>query len=515
MNSIIFALLALFALLFVRFISLEWIGYSRIRKFRQQGLKRCEYVFWPYSLWLDLYYYFFPGPPGDDHFGGVKRFMSKSEKNEPFVVAAEGGKCWFNLLSPEAIAEFYKKEIAHTMKMNYFVKLKFLAFFFQNGKEVHEGRATFSKIFHYSNVIRLMPQVHQSVKNHVKALRKRVAEAKDQRLKMNIKEDFLLDLFEDLTGCLLLTGAEKKIRATFDGMSISKVLKKMFDCFEAHPHQLIAWLPFCEELGLSSYANEFKRLQSGFRKIIADQYKQRYNSANEEDLTENSILDIMVKLNKKSEKETGKPQFTLEEISNNFEIFQFAGSDTSFQVSCSLMTYLAQPENQEFQERLSKEVRTELDSDEDLDNDKLSSLKELDMCFMETMRLANPAFMIFPRKVVKDFKICGHQLKKGDIIRQYLVHYQPTHFKDPYKFIPDRFTEEARKKLPKTMQIPFSHGQRACVGKYLGEMIVKLIISEIYKNFKIEVEEGYHMKMGLNPIYGVANPDLILSLRED
>ena len=514
MNIIILTLLSLLGMLALWVLKRELTSYMRVRRYIAQGLTNTEYSFWLGRFILGFFSTKKPEPVNDTY-NWQKEMMAKSDGKEPFRAFGANGKCVIHLLSHEAIAEFYKKEIGHTIKQNYFLTLKFLAFFFQNGKEVHEGRATFAKIFHYSNVMRLMPQIHLSIKNHVKALRKRVAAAKDQRLKVQLKEDFLLSLFEDLTGCILLRGADNKISATFEGMTISKVLKKMFDCFEAHPMQLISWLPFTEQLGLSKTANEFKRLQRGINKIVTEQYKNRYNSANEEDLAENSILDIMVKLNKKSERETGKPQFSLEEICDNFEAFQFAGSDTSFQVSCSLITFISLPESKEYQERLSAELKTQLAGVENLDNDKLSSLKMLDMCVRETLRMANPAAQIFPREVVKDFKLCGYQIKKGDLIRQYLVQYQPSDYKDPYKYNPDRFNEQARKKIPFTKQLGFSHGQRGCIGKYLGEMMVKLIVSELVQTFKFEVEDGYQMKLSMNPIYGVSNPDLILTLRKD
>ena len=510
MNSFSLTLFTLLGLYLIKLLVMELIVLIRIAGYRMKGLKHADYKFWPLAM-----IQFKKTIKGNDIYKNAKKKLYEAEDEQPFHVFGIDGSCHFLLLSHEAISEFYKNETKFTEKVNYFAKLKFLAFFFQNGKKVHQARATFSKIFHYSNVISLMPQIHQSIKTHVKALKKRVSQAKDRRLKINIKQEFLLDLLEDLTGCILLTGADKRISATFDGMTISQILKKMYDCFDAHPRQILTWIPFSERLGLSKTANEFKRLQDGFRKIIADQYKERYNSASEEDLAENSILDIMVKLNKKSERETGQPQFTLEEISDNFELFQFAGSDTSFQASCSLLTYLAHPENQVYQERLSSELNSEYLKLKDLNNDKLNSLKMLDMCFRETMRMANPAVQISPRKVVKNFKLCGYELKKGDLVRNSLVGYQPAFFKEPYKFLPDRFSEEARKKIPFTKQLPFSHGQRGCIGKYLGEMMVKLIGLELVKNFKFEVEEGYVMKMGLNPIYGVANPELILSIRKD
>ena len=138
----------------------------------------------------------------------------------------------------------------------------------------------------------------------------------------------------------------------------------------------------------------------------------------------------------------------------------------------------------------------------------------LDMGFRETMRKANPASEILERIATKDFKICGCDVKKGDWIINVLLQFQPEYFNQPYKFIPERFEKEARKRIPLMKQIPFSHGQRAWIGKYFGEMMMKLIVVELIQNFKFEVEEGSKMKLGFNPIYGVANPDLILSLRE-
>ena len=514
MNYIISAIISMIGLFIVRTLYKELITILRLRKYRSEGVKDTKYICWFAGYFRKRQVQPKPGEINDLYYN-AKEMQFKSDKTQPFAVVGINGMCAINLLSHEAVAEFYKKEIGNTIKSNFFATLKFLAFFLENGKKAHDGRGTFSKIFHYSNVVSLMPQIHKSIKNHVNSLRKRVSAAKGQRLMVEMKKEFLDPLSDELTGCILLTGADHKIRATFDGMSISQVLKKMFKCFEAHPREMLSWIPFTERLGLSKPANEFRRLQKGFKKIITDQYKQRYNSTNEEDLAENSILDIMVRLNKKSERETGKPQFTLKEISDNFEAFQFAGSYTSFQASCSLMTFLAQPENQEIQEKLRSENDIGLKGAEELDNVKLNSLKLLDMCFRETMRMANPAPQIFPRTVVKDFTICGHQLKKGDVIRQYLVQYQSEYYKDPFKFMPERFSEEAKKKIPYTKQIFFSHGHRVCLGKYLGEMIIKLITLEMLKNFKIEVQEGYVMKFGMDPMYGVVNANLMLSLRKD
>ena len=512
MNFILIAILGLLALYIGHFCLRELTSYTRVQKYKKSGLKHVQYVFWPMAF-LEIQKRFKTKDPYKKQKEKIEEFSEK----EPFYVVGAKGTCTFTLLSDKAIAEFYKKETKYTVKHNNFITLKFLGFFWENGKKVEQGRATFSKIFHYSNIVSLMPQVAKIIRDHVAALRARVEQSQAKRLKIDLKEEFLLSLFEDLTGAILLTGADKTIRATFEGKSISQLLKEMFHCFEMHPRNLMNKIPFVEQLGLSKEINEFKKLQNGFKGIIEKQYKQRYNSTTEENLADNSILDIMVKLNKKAERETGKPQFTIEEISSNFEIFQFAASDTSFQVSCSATTYLAQTENKRYQDALAKEIKTALggaSSIEEVDNDELSSLAQLDMVFRETMRMANPAIQIARRRVVKDFQICGHRLKRGDFIRHLLVGYQPGYFKQPFEFRPERFEETARKVIPHMKQTPFSHGQRGCIGKYLGEMIVKLILVELVGKLRFEVEEGFEVEWGMNPIYGVANPNLVVSLRD-
>ena len=223
----------------------------------------------------------------------------------------------------------------------------------------------------------------------------------------------------------------------------------------------------------------------------------------------------MIRLNKESEKETGKPKFTMEEIASTFELFQSAASDTSFQFSTTSICYLALKENQMYQERLGQELQTAFEANPAYSSEDLSSLKELNLVFKETARIANSAPILADRTATKDFKLCGYKINKGDVIKQILVNYQHEYFKDPYKFNPDRHDTESPEynEVPKLRQTPFSHGQRSCLGRYLGEMMVKLVFGEFLKEFEVKVENDYKIRFGLVPIYGVRNPDLILKVR--
>lgn len=45
------------------------------------------------------------------------------------------------------------------------------------------------------------------------------------------------------------------------------------------------------------------------------------------------------------------------------------------------------------------------------------------------------------------------------------LHYDPEYYPDPYKFDPERFTEENKRNRPPCVYLPFGDGPRVCIGK--------------------------------------------------
>ena len=499
----LWTILTLLAIPFALYLYSELTAIYKIFRYKKQGIKYTRYLPLPIT-----FYFMGQALKSDDIYTTVKTEMKDQDPNQPFNVMNVGSKCFLTLISEKAVKEFYAKETEVTIKQSFLDQIKFLGFFFENGKEVQEKRAIFSKIFHYSNVVNLFPIIREVVRLHVRKLRKR-AEAEGGQVKIDLKKEFSSELFNDLSACILFRGAENKLAETFEGLNATLLIQKMFNVFIQSQFNIMNQLPFATALGLNKELKELIRLQKGLQGIIKKEYNKRYN---QESLDDKTVLDIMVKLNKDSERETGKPKFTINEISSNFEIFQFAASDTSFQLSSTTLTYLALPENQQYQKRMQTQLDSELG--DSYSNDELTSMKEVDLIFKEAARLATPASLI-SRAVTKDFKLAGYQVYKGDEIRSCLINYQPEYYKDPYKFNPDRFDSKSAgfKRAPKVKHIPFSLGQRACLGKYLGEMMVKIVLAELLKEFEVSVEDGFVMKFSQDPLYGVANPDLIMKVR--
>ena len=72
--------------------------------------------------------------------------------------------------------------------------------------------------------------------------------------------------------------------------------------------------------------------------------------------------------------------------------------------------------------------------------------------------------------------------------------HDPTKWKDPFVFNPDRFLEEPNN----PSYIPFLVGKRICLGKALGETQLLIFLVTMVKSFKFLVPDGetlpsYHL----------------------
>ncbi|XP_029651414.2 thromboxane-A synthase [Octopus sinensis] len=65
------------------------------------------------------------------------------------------------------------------------------------------------------------------------------------------------------------------------------------------------------------------------------------------------------------------------------------------------------------------------------------------------------------------------------------LHYNPKYWPEPEKFIPERFSEEAKSKQVPFTYLPFGAGPRMCLGTRLAKLEFKIAAVEMIRNFKI------------------------------
>lgn len=90
--------------------------------------------------------------------------------------------------------------------------------------------------------------------------------------------------------------------------------------------------------------------------------------------------------------------------------------------------------------------------------------------FLETLRLHSPAAAT-KRVCSKDYTIPGETtiIEKGTTIMVSIfgIHHDPEFYPEPKIFNPDRFSNENKRNRPNYSFLPFSQGNRNCIGIFL------------------------------------------------
>ncbi|XP_025054707.1 thromboxane-A synthase [Alligator sinensis] len=182
-----------------------------------------------------------------------------------------------------------------------------------------------------------------------------------------------------------------------------------------------------------------------------------------------------------------KLQVTLteDEIVGQAFLFLIAGYETTTS-ALSFATYLLAT-NPECQEKLLQEVDEFSEKHDVPDYQNVQELAYLDMVIAETLRMYPPAFR-FTREASKDCVVMGQRIPAGVVVETAVgyLHYNPELWPEPEKFIPERFTAEAKKHRHTFAYLPFGAGPRSCIGLRMGLLETKMTLLRILQKFKFE-----------------------------
>jgi cytochrome P450 len=140
--------------------------------------------------------------------------------------------------------------------------------------------------------------------------------------------------------------------------------------------------------------------------------------------------------------------------------------------------------------------------------DDLPKLPYTEMVIKESMRLYPPAWSV-TREAVEDVTIGSYPVKKGQIIiaNIYGIHRDSRFFPNPDAFIPERFSAENEKQLPKYAYLPFGAGPRVCIGNAFAMMEARLLLATILPQFRLALAPGQQVApervFTLRPRYGM------------
>jgi cytochrome P450 len=136
----------------------------------------------------------------------------------------------------------------------------------------------------------------------------------------------------------------------------------------------------------------------------------------------------------------------------------------------------------------------------------MNGLPQLRMAVEETLRLYPPVWF-GPRLAVTPFEFAGHRIPAGTHIihSSWVTQRLPEVFPDPEAFVPERFTPEARRSIPRGGYIPFGGGQRICIGKRFGQLAVEVVATAVLQRFAVELQAGYELRLEKLPTLSPGN----------
>jgi len=186
------------------------------------------------------------------------------------------------------------------------------------------------------------------------------------------------------------------------------------------------------------------------------------------------------------------------EVRDQVTTLLFAGHDTSTSAITFLMHELAR--NPAALDRVRQEQDRVLGGEPPAVGQLATELPELDMALDETLRLYPPAW-IGPRRALNSFEFEGHEVRAGAYVAycSWASHRLPDVWENPADFDPGRFTRERRAQLPKGAYVPFGGGSRICIGKRLGQTVVKVVSTLLLQRFAPALVPGYGLSVRQMP----------------
>jgi cytochrome P450 len=241
------------------------------------------------------------------------------------------------------------------------------------------------------------------------------------------------------------------------------------------------------------YEDARKRVDSLIAKMIEDRRKSGEDPGD--------MLSIF--LNARNEKGEA---MTEGQIHDQVGIFLIVGHETSS--ACLTWTYYLLSQHPEVEKKLHEEIDSLLPKYETPTSQDVSKLEYTMKVIYESMRLYPPSWSIV-RQASKACTLGDYALpERAHLwISQYLNHRDPRFFPEPTKFIPDRWTEDMKKNLPKYAYFPFGGGARRCIGEPFAWMEMALLMAMISRRWRLRHDPRHKVVLSpgitLVPKYGM------------
>mmetsp|Transcript_5981 Transcript_5981/g.9480 ORF Transcript_5981/g.9480 Transcript_5981/m.9480 type:complete len:312 (+) Transcript_5981:864-1799(+) len=138
--------------------------------------------------------------------------------------------------------------------------------------------------------------------------------------------------------------------------------------------------------------------------------------------------------------------------------------------------------------------------------EKLSELRFLHSCLLETVRLYTPV-SVHSTTALRDDKLpSGKAIKKGErvVFSAQLVHSDPEIWHNPDQFVPARFGADQGKYTTTNSFLAFHSGPRRCCGREMGIIVAKIFFVELVKaKLEMSLKPGHVIELDRDGVLSV------------
>ncbi|XP_063703254.1 cytochrome P450 306a1 isoform X2 [Culicoides brevitarsis] len=189
-----------------------------------------------------------------------------------------------------------------------------------------------------------------------------------------------------------------------------------------------------------------------------------------------------------------------------------AGVDTTLTTIRWFILFTAR--DRVIQEKLRYEMHSVLQSAPTLDD--VEKLPFMRATIAETQRIRSVVPLGIPHGTTKETKIGKYRIPEGTMVipLMWAVHMDEKKWKEPEKFMPDRFITENGNFETSSNLIPFQTGKRMCLGEELAKMLLFLFCSNFVYNFSYEVMNPASLDMKGTCGITLTPPDYSLIIKE-
>ncbi|KAH8281979.1 hypothetical protein KR054_004569 [Drosophila jambulina] len=171
-------------------------------------------------------------------------------------------------------------------------------------------------------------------------------------------------------------------------------------------------------------------------------------------------------------------------ICDEVNTFMFEGYDTTS--TCLIFTLLLLALHEDVQQRCYEELENLPEDSDEISVFQFNELVYLECVIKESLRMF-PSVPFIGRQCVEECVVNGMVMPKDTqiSIHIYDVMRDPRHFPKPNEFKPERFLPENTVNRHPFAFVPFSAGQRNCIGQKFAILEMKVLLAAVIKNFKL------------------------------